>query len=110
MHSNLMVLFLCFSKFFVIWLSDSLKTLTFFRFLLQGVVRPLLVDSLTLIVEYLVRPFMGSVVKPLLMSLHGATVTLSDTLVVLMRPLTVVLQSVRLVEVNYIRRYSVEEV
>lgn len=80
------------------------------RFLLQGVVRPLLVDTLTLIVEYLVRPFMSNVVKPLLTSLHGASASLSDTLVVCMRPLTVVLQSVRLVEINHIRRYSVEEV
>ncbi|KAG7168327.1 hypothetical protein Hamer_G002351 [Homarus americanus] len=80
------------------------------RFFVLGVVRPLLVDTLTLMVEYLVRPFMSGVVRPLLVSLHGISMNLSDTLVVCVRPIVAVLQSFRLVEVNYTRKYSVEEI
>lgn len=80
------------------------------RFILQGVVRPLVVDSLRLVLEYIVQPFTSGVLKPLLVTVHVASVGLSDTVLVCVRPLIALLQSVRLVEVHYTSRYSVEEV
>ncbi|KAK3865257.1 hypothetical protein Pcinc_029124 [Petrolisthes cinctipes] len=82
----------------------------FLRFLLQGLLKPLFVDSMTLVVEYLIRPMVAGVIKPLLGSIHVAVTSLSDTLLVCVRPLTAVLGSLRLVEVNYTRRYSVDEI
>ncbi|XP_045110231.1 uncharacterized protein LOC123504046 [Portunus trituberculatus] len=80
------------------------------RFVLQGLVRPVFVDSLRLIIEYLVQPFITGVLKPLLVTVHAASLHLSDTMLVCIRPLTNVLQSIRLVEVHYTSRYSVEEI
>ncbi|XP_064117098.1 uncharacterized protein LOC135222773 [Macrobrachium nipponense] len=80
------------------------------RFFLQGLIKPLVVDSLVLVVEYLVRPCLGLVVKPVLFSLHGASSAFSDIVLVCLRPVTVILQSVRLIEIHYTRRYSVEDV
>ncbi|XP_047496752.1 uncharacterized protein LOC125044246 [Penaeus chinensis] len=80
------------------------------RFILLGLIRPLFVDTLILIVEYLLNPFVNGVVRPVLLSLYGASASISETLVVCVRPITTVLQSFRLVEVNYTRKYSVEEI
>ncbi|KAK8393420.1 hypothetical protein O3P69_013423 [Scylla paramamosain] len=65
------------------------------RFILQGLVRPIFVDSLRLIIEYLVQPFITGVLKPLLVTVHAASVNLSDAMLVCVRPLTSVLQSIR---------------
>ena len=81
-----------------------------FRFILQGLVRPIFIDTLRLIIEYLVQPFITGVMKPLLVTVHVASMSLSETMLVCVRPLTNVLQSVRLVEVHYTSRYSVEEI
>ncbi|XP_066976007.1 uncharacterized protein [Macrobrachium rosenbergii] len=80
------------------------------RFFLQGLIKPLVVDSLVLVVEYLVRPFLGLIVKPTLFSLHGASSAFSDIVLVCLRPVTMILQSIRLIEIHYTRRYSVEDV
>lgn len=80
------------------------------RFILLGIIRPLFVDSLILIVEYLLHPFVNGVVRPILLSLYGASASVSETLVVCVRPVTTILQSFRFVEVNYTRKYSIEEI
>lgn len=91
-----------------IFISDIMSFLH--RFILQGVVRPLVVDSLRLVIEYIVQPFTSGVLKPLLVTVHVASASLSDTLLVCVRPVIAVLQAVRLVEVHYTSRYSVEEI
>ncbi|XP_037783023.1 uncharacterized protein LOC119579331 [Penaeus monodon] len=80
------------------------------RFILLGLIRPLFVDTLILIVEYLLHPFVNGVVRPVLLSLYVASASISEMLVVCVRPVIIVLQSVRLVEVNYTRKYSIEEI
>ncbi|MPC35918.1 hypothetical protein E2C01_029356 [Portunus trituberculatus] len=45
-------------------------------FVLQGLVRPVFVDSLRLIIEYLVQPFITGVLKPLLVTVHAASLHL----------------------------------
>ncbi|XP_042865937.1 uncharacterized protein LOC122249278 [Penaeus japonicus] len=82
----------------------------FLRFLLLGLIRPLFIDSLILIVEYILHPFVNGVVRPVLLSIYGASASVSEILVVCMRPITTVLQSFRLVEINYTRKYSIDEI
>lgn len=88
----------------------SLMMSFIYRFILQGLLRPLVVDSLRLMIEYFVQPFITGVMKPLLVTVHVASLNLCETMLVCMRPLTTVLESVRLVEVHYTSRYSVEEI
>lgn len=90
--------------------NNFFPSLFIFRFLLLGLIRPLFIDSLILIVEYILHPFVNGVVRPVLLSIYGASASVSEILVVCMRPITTVLQSFRLVEINYTRKYSIDEI
>ncbi|XP_068200540.1 uncharacterized protein [Palaemon carinicauda] len=98
-------MFLSFPVFFL-----SLLLHHFIRFLLQGLVKPLIVDSLVLLVEYLISPCVSLVIKPMFFSLNGASSALSDFVLVCLKPVTAILRSFRLVEINYTRKYSIEDV
>lgn len=71
-----------------------------YRLILQGLVRPLIVDTLMLVIEYIVHPITSGVVTPLWLVVHTILEQVTNTAMVLVRPSVALLRAIRLVEVN----------
>ncbi|XP_076031266.1 uncharacterized protein LOC143019500 isoform X5 [Oratosquilla oratoria] len=81
-----------------------------FRFLLLGLLKPLVIDTVTLLVEYTLHPCVVGVVNPILSNIYLVSLHISDIFLVCIKPVIALLKSFRLVEVNYTRKYSVDDV
>lgn len=80
------------------------------RLILQGVVRPLVVDSVMLVIEYIVHPITSGIVLPLWITVHTILEGISNTQMMLIRPVVAILRAIRLMDINCTRRSQVETV
>lgn len=81
-----------------------------YRFILQGVGKPLVVDTLRLIIDNTLQPFVTEVVRPTYNIMRDASASMIDIVMEYTRPITAIFRSIRLAEVHFINKYSVQDV
>ncbi|KAK7078152.1 hypothetical protein SK128_016664 [Halocaridina rubra] len=80
------------------------------RLVLRVIIRPLFLDSLILVVEYIWRPIFNTFLRSCFTSLHLFSIALSDWLIILLKPIYLLCKSIRCVEINYSKEKGMMEV